>query len=336
MTFYGIVHWICGDAAYGSRGNRVFVSADGGRSWAHLFDIPLSFKQRGRSLNRLAQRLFRAGVHHITYVPDNTLVLLAYGAIYVYDLAANALLADRTKIEGSRPLALCNAGDRRLYYGEYRRNPDRTPVRIIASDDGGHMWQTAYEFTDVRHVHGVFHDPYEGGLWVTTGDKDNESAIWVTHDDFRTVDRVLGGRQQTRAIQLLFTKDHVYFGSDTPLELNHVYRLSRRDGELVKLHSVEGSVFHGCRTGAGLFFSTACEPSQVNSSRTATVWGSTTGDVWRPVARFEKDAWPARLFQYGQIMFAGGQETSQHLWLTPFAVKPDQLSLRIDSPGLEA
>jgi len=266
-------------------------------------------------------------------VGEDRLVLWAGKSVYAYDLTAERLLPDAAPIRGSRPLTVCNEPDRCVYYGEYRGGRERGETRVFRSEDGGRTWEAVYAFPQVRHVHGVFHDCFEDALWVTTGDDGGDAAIWVTRDRFETLERVAGGRQQTRAVTLLFAEDYVYFGSDTPLEVNHLCRLSRRDGGVEELGAVEGSVFHGCRTGGGLFFSTACEPSRVNKSRQATVWGSVDGETWRRVIQFRKDVWPFKLFQYGQVFFANGQETGPHLWLTPFAARPDQVSLKID-PGI--
>ena len=40
-------------------------------------------------------------------------------------------------------------------------------------------------------MHGIFIDPYDGRIWVTTGDDDHESAIWFTDDEFKTLEKVV-------------------------------------------------------------------------------------------------------------------------------------------------
>src|SRR5699024_7348659 len=116
----------------------------------------------------------------------------------------------------------------------------REPVYVWAGSLEGTQWEPAWRFEDVRHVHGVFHDPYSSSIWVTTGDTDHESAIWNTGDSFQTLQRVAGGSQQYRAVQLLFTPEYIYWGSDGPDVINHLYRLNRNTGAVETLVSVKG------------------------------------------------------------------------------------------------
>lgn len=318
---FGIIHYIQDQMCFASRGNRIYSSYDGGNSWEHLFSIPLPLSQHIQSLFYLTQRFFRMGVHHLTCIQDHTLVLLAYGKIYIYNLKKRLLNPECALIVGSRPLSLCKTNTHQLYYGEYRGNLERTPIHIFKSLDGGRQWQPVCQFTNVRHVHGIFHDLYDNKIWVTTGDNDEESGVWMTCDGFCTIEKVVGGNQQTRAVQLLFSKTHVYFGSDTPLEKNYIYRIEKKTGKLEKLQGVESSVFWGCKVGEYLFFSTAVEPSNVNKCRDACIWGSKDGEQWKCVARFRKDFWPKKLFQYGQILFPSGENNTDYLWFTPFATE---------------
>jgi hypothetical protein len=326
--FRGIVHWVEDRLVIASRRNRLYMSHDCGDSWNVLVDLPVPLVRRIGSMTRLSARLLRMGVHHVARAGD-TLVIMAYGFIYTYDLISGRVNPERTKIVGSRPLALCKVGETELYYGEYRNNSERGPIHVFGTKDAGRSWHPILQLSGVRHIHGIFQDPYTNALWLTTGDNDDESAIWVSHNGLKTVERILTGSQQTRAVTLLFTEDHVYFGSDTPLEINHLYRF-RRDGHgLESVHVVNGSVFYGCRTRDKLFFGTVCEPSLINKSNRAVVWSTTDGQNWTELISFKKDPWHRKLFQYGQVLFPSGPGIKNYLWITPFATYGDQISLRL-------
>jgi hypothetical protein len=330
VQFGGIVHFLQDQQVIASKGNTVFFSENGGSEWKKLLSFPLSLCDQLKCSNKISRRLFRSGVQHAIGINDNVFVFWAFGGIYNYVLKSNTLMRSITSFPGSRPLSLCHAGGGKLYFGEYRGNPERSPVHIFGSIDGGKVWLPVWEFTSIRHVHGVFHDPYTDYIWVTTGDEDQECGLWVTTNQFQTIERVVGGAQQTRAVQLLFTEKFIYFGSDTPLERNWIYRFNRSDLCIEQLQAVEGSVFYGCKVGTRLFFSTVCEPSRVNRPRAAVIWESSDGVAWHRFLNFPKDALPMKLFQYGQIRFPVGNGDGNSLWITPFATKYDQISMKFN------
>ncbi|MCY4634694.1 MAG: hypothetical protein OXG04_09365 [Acidobacteria bacterium] len=325
--FDGIVHHI-GPRSYASRRGAIYASENGGRTWRPLARLPLPLRQRIKSTGRLQRRLWRAVVHHVAPLSDGRLVVFAFRTIYRTDASGRCM--GMAALRGSRPLCVCVERDV-VYYGEYRANREGSPVHVWASRDGGAAWRPVHRFVGVRHVHGVFSDPHDEAIWITTGDNDRAAGIWRTRDRFGTVERVAGGSQQTRAVQLLFTRTHVYFGSDAPAGVNHIYRLRRADGAIERLQEVEGPVYYGCRAGAHLFFSTACEPPTLRATRDVAVWSSADGSQWRRLAVFRKDRWPARVFQHGHVLFPAGPGASdaEGVWLTPVATRGDQRSLKI-------
>lgn len=329
----GVVHYVEDRLAYASSGTRILRSVNGGETWEELARLSVPLRARAGANSRMLRRLLRIGVHHLLPCSDDALVVLGFGRVFRVE-AETGRVQDVTAIHGGRPLNLERFGTA-LYYGEYRPNPERSPVSVWRGRDGARTWEAAWTFEGIRHVHGVFADPWSGDIWLTTGDEDAESGLWVTRDDFSTLERVLGGTQQWRVVQIVFTYEHIYFGSDTPRERNHIYRMDRSGENVTPLVEVEGSVFHGIRRGDRLLFSTACEPSRVNTRRVAEVWMSTQEAGWCRIAHFEKDWLPMKLFQYGQVLFPAGTGESGYLWLTPFATRGDQLSLKIrhDDPA---
>lgn len=320
----GRVVYVSRERVLVARGNRILESLDGGYSWNKIILISTSFFEKIMMASRVFIRLFRKGVHHYTMSKSCSLIL-ANRSVYSLKYRQLRMIGS---IYGSRPLSLCEAKDV-YYYGEYRSNPDRSPVHVWKLEVGQDKWYPAWRFENIRHIHGVFHDTYTDTIWVTTGDKDNEAGIWRTNDNFKTLEKVRGGSQQFRAVQLLFTENHVYFGSDAPNEQNSIFRMKRDGGNVESLASVGGSVFYGCKVGDNMFFSTAVEPSQVNTRRYAEVWGTSDGHSWSLIRHFKKDIWPLKYFQYGQVLFPAGPGDGENLWMTPFATKGDQNTIRL-------
>jgi hypothetical protein len=308
-----------------ARGPEMFVSQDAGRHWASIGRLHAPYMLSMATRSRYLRRLMRLGFHH--FLPVGEGIGIAGRAIVALDSASGFFHAI-SEVHGSRPLALAS-GQGLICYGEYHSNKDRRPVSVWASEDGGITWDAAWTFAGVRHVHGVFFDSFSDEYWVTTGDSDSESAIWVTRDRFGSMDRVLGGSQQYRAVTLCFDHSHVYFGSDSPSERNHIYRLSRTSGEVERMHPVGSSVFYGCTVGNDQFFSTALEPSPVNAQDYAEVWRGRRGCEWQRIARLRKDGLPCRLFQYGQVQFPAGPGDGMNLYMTPVGTDGDQRTFRL-------
>jgi hypothetical protein len=317
MALRGRVVFVDEEVVWLARGSRLLCSRDGGRSWTVEMKLPLGIVGRGIAATRLGRRLARAGVHH--FLPDPGVVVASGKLFYRADSGRLRVSSD---LRGSRPLVVATDGELTCY-GEYRGNLERAPVCIWASEDAGRSWHPVHEFTGVRHVHGVHYDSYSNAFWITTGDEDDESAIWVTRDRFRTVERVVGGNQQTRAVQLCFTSEFVYFGSDTPRAANHLYRLGRATGEVEQLQRVGSSVFYGTRLSGHLFFSTAAEPSSANRTDRSEIWHGRPDGSWRLLETLPTDIWPSRLFQYGQVQFPAGPGDGRHLYYSPQGTRGD-------------
>lgn len=321
----GRVLYVDGQEVWRAVGRNLLRSNDGGRSWALRAVLPTDGLREQLTFSRLGRRLARSGYHHFVKTGTDSGLVIAHQ--HVFQLWPGDEGLHRTaRLQGSRPLSLCVA-EGEIFYGEYRGNPGRGPIHIWVGGPGGDDWQPAWRFDGVRHVHGVFYDPYTSTIWVTTGDEDNESAIWLTRDRFRTLNRVVGGSQQLRAVQLLFAEEWIYFGSDAPDEKNHIYRMNRRTGEIEALAAVSGPVFYGAKVGNSLFFSTAVEPSDVNYDRHAEIWGSADGETWKLVKRFRKDRLPMKYFQYGQVNFPAGPGDGKYLWYSPVGTEQDQQTL---------
>jgi hypothetical protein len=220
-----------------------------------------------------------------------------------------------------------------LVYGEYFVNPTRLPVRIWASEDIGETWRPVHTFDDVRHVHSCQFDSFSDCFWVASGDLDHESHLRITSDLFSTICTVAGGDQRFRAIAFVFEKDHVLFGTDTPLARNCIMRMDRQTRSIQPILEVGGSVFYLDKCPQGLVCSTSVEPSTVNPSRQCEVWYSSDGNRWSRIAGFEKDNWSMHYFQFGRVHIPDGSGSTEGLWVSPIGTKGDGHSLLLGLPG---
>ena len=141
-----------------------------------------------------------------------------------------------------------------LFFGEYFDNSEKTNVRIYKSLNNGRIWEVAYEFAtgQTRHIHALMSDPYSGRVWVCTGDKDNESMIGWSDNNYQIIYPVVQGNQVGRSVVLVFTEHAVYWGTDTGISnLAGIYRWDKESKELLKLQKINGSMFFGTRLAKG-------------------------------------------------------------------------------------
>lgn len=360
MRLRGLLLYHDGKELYFSRGYRLYRSTDGGRSAERVATLPRSEPREKLARGVLGRRLTRGYIRHLLPV-DGGWVALAGRRFYrlrspgahaaeaaggspsggAGSKAAPLVPEPGAYAVGRQPfhLAATPAG---LYYGEYRSNPERSPVGIYKSVDGGRSFTLHTRFEGVRHIHGVFTDPWEPGtLLAATGDENAEAAVWRVPETGTArgagaagavrPERIAGGSQRFRAVTLIPSEEAIYFGSDTPQERNFIYRLDRQSGALEACAEVGGSVFWGASLPDGsLAFSTVVEPSTVNRSRHAELWLSRNGARFFCIRRYREDPLPPKLFQYAQIRFPAGPGAADELWATPFACWAHERSVALD------
>ncbi len=282
------------------------------------------------SSSRLASRLFRDGFHALAVLSSGHMVAAVPGSIVTLQPGDTEFRVSHKLLRGTRPLHVAATPDGHIYWGEYFDNPQRNEVHIYASTDRGAHWNVAYTFPKgaVRHVHNIVYDEWENCLWILTGDDGSECRILRASCDFKNVDVILSGNQQSRSAALIPTRDALYFSSDTPTEANHVYRLDRR-GNLCPVAALGSSSIYGCRVGNSIFFSTMVEPSAANSEHNVCVYGSPDGVQWKRILQRKKDRWPMGLFQYGNAFLPDGNNTSNLLAVTTIAVEQSDLETGI-------
>ncbi|HXM23196.1 MAG TPA: hypothetical protein VN948_18200 [Terriglobales bacterium] len=278
----------------------------------------------------LVSRLLRDGFHALAALSSGHLVAAVPRAIVTLAPGETEFHVSHKLLRGTRPLHLAITPGDYVFWGEYFDNPQRDKVHVYASNDRGAHWDVAYTFPKgtIRHVHNIVYDKWKNCFWVLTGDHGSECRILRASCDFKNVDVVLSGNQQTRSAALVPTRDALYFSSDTPIETNHVYRLDR-GGNLSKAAALSSSSIYGCRVGNAIFFSTMVEPSAINPDRNVCLYGSPDGLQWQRVLQRKKDRWPMGLFQYGNAFLPDGKNTTNLLAVTTIAVEHADLETSI-------
>jgi hypothetical protein len=248
------------------------------------------------------------------------------GAIVTRTAPSEYFRVTHKVLRGTRPLHITAVPGGKIYWGEYFDNRNRSEVHLYGSSDRGQTWNVAYTFPAgaIRHVHNIVYDRWGDCLWILTGDEGAECRVLRASCDLRTVEPVLSGNQQARAVAAIPREDAIYLATDTPFEQNYVLRLER-DGRVERAAELASSSIFGCRVADRLFFTTMVEPSAVNATQEVQLAGSADGSSWRVLARWRKDALPMRYFQYGNAILPDGENNTNFLALTTIAVKGSDL-----------
>lgn len=276
------------------KGNRIFCNEELSRK--NLIKLPVKTWQAVAMKNHLLSRLLRFGVHHLIYDGSG-----GYYCVYNKQCARfsseGKLIGKPVNLVGGRPLRI-DLYKGSMIYGEYRSNPERSSMAVMAFDGDKH--EVLFKVENVRHIHTV--RVKNNSIYFSTGDYEDEAGIWCWNGS--TIQCLLKGNQQRRAVDFILAEDCIYYGTDTPLEQNYIYRASY-SGELTSLQKVGGSVFYMSEQSGRYWLATVIEPSKVNTSQYVELWASRPDDsnIWTLIEKFEKDVWPMKLFQYGQIQF---------------------------------
>jgi hypothetical protein len=318
------------DFLYACRGYEVVRLRAGASQWESVARFRPLWWRNVTARNRLSYRLVRDGFHALAILggPANeeTMVGAVPGALVTRWPGSDEFHITHQVQRGTRPLHVIALPGGNIYWGEYFDNRERAEVHIYVSTDRGRTWHIAYTFPagSIRHVHNIVYDRWGDCLWILTGDEGAECKVLRASCDLHSVEVVLVGNQQARAVAAIPTQEGLYLSTDTPSERNHIYRLDRT-GNIEKVGDLAGSSIYGSGIGDAIFFSTMIEPSVVNPGREVHLVGSADGKNWQVLARWKKDAWPMRYFQYGNAFLPDGENTTRCLATTTIAVETEDL-----------
>jgi hypothetical protein len=328
-----LIHHVQGDGAlWATAGRTILTGRDG--EFRPVARFPFVAPRDLFAFSRPASRAFRADKANLFVNSDGQLIAVRAGTVYGFD---GRLLAAMFRINGDCALhgGICEDREGWAYIGEYFLNPSRSSVRIWRIAPDLSSWEIAHEFEpgSIRHVHGVYRDPFEpSSLWVTTGDAQGECHLHHSHDRLRTLERIGDGSQAWRTVRLFFTPGHVAWLMDSQDEENFACRIARAGGPIEIGQAIGAPAWYGAQTTDGLYLAfTTVEAGAGVHRQESLVLASDDAFHWQEIYSFRKDAWrPMRVFKNGILICPSGPMTSQDLYLSGEGLR------RIDGQSVRA
>lgn len=249
----------------------------------------------GLARSRLRQWLQPgSSIHHLVELLSGDLVIV-FDRVYLYSQSEGHACAEVIPTFGAAtPATPLRAGvavhtlSGHVYYGEYHDDPGGT--RVVRVDPRTRSAHVCWHFprAEIRHIHAIHFDRFRNRLWICTGDRDHESSLFYTDDEFTSVHRFAGGDQTWRAIAMLFDESGMEWGmdagKDAPADaVNRIYHYDFETKQRSERKIVGNPVYAACGFADGTaVMQTSFEPGRLQDTpQEAALWFRDSTMNWR-------------------------------------------------------
>jgi hypothetical protein len=266
---------------------------------------------------RILRRLLRLDKSNVVLNFNKNGVIIIYQKyIYFYCLKEKKLnLVSKLKNHRNvlhNAIAVTKNG---IFFGEYGPNKYKKKIPVWCSYNDGRNWKIIYNFPGglIKHIHGIYNDPFKNNLWITTGDSNGECYLFkVPNKKFDNIIRYGDGSQKWRAVSLLFKKNHVIWGMDSPLQTSNLQIFNTKTKKLKKGCSFPGPVWYSkVFSDHSAILQTSVEIGDGVKSNYSSLFYSKDLINWYEIYKFKKDIFPKKLFKFGVIAFSEGIQSSK-------------------------
>lgn len=276
-----------------SKSNAIYKTSFETHQTEKIGNFPASILDKIFLHNKLFKRISRRDVHHLNRLPNGALIGIIQKGIILQKRGQTTFQKVFHIPRGSRPLNLAiHPTNGRVFFGEYFQNKNRETVHVYGSENGLD-WKIYYTFpaNSIRHIHRIIYDEFRKGWWVLTGDTDEESGLWFSKDNFKTLELITGGSQKARAVSIIPTKDGLIIPMDSPEEKNYIHFFDTNKKEFKTLRALIGPAFHASYQALTkrYFITTVVEPKLFSKTTKTAIYTSKDGLDWECLDSFEQD-----------------------------------------------
>ena len=214
-----------------------------------------------------------------------------------------------------------------VIFGEYHSNKQRNIMSVYKFDFETKSLDIIYTFKEnsIRHIHGIYYDKYSDRLWCVTGDDNHECKMLSTEDYFKTIDVVGQGDESWRCVSLIFTKENIYYGTDSEFQQNFIYKIHRKSLDRKVLSEVNGPVYYSKKKMGNIAFATTAEirsgdNDSIFKGTCPTIYIVNKEDNVDIVFSSEKDRFSPIIFMPGSIHFPLGDDGTANFYFDCVAI----------------
>lgn len=342
--------WIDNESFITYSNNKIYKYNTNSKQLEFICDIPMKSIFRLFSRLRIFERLLRTEVKTAVQLNDSNIIFTRGGALYRVNIQTKELVCEHhfrkdmnnpyylTKIEGVKGF------EDSVVYGEYvGRSTERFAVSIYQRELKVDTWEKVFTFLpgQVRHVHGIIPDTSSGCVYVLTGDTDEESAIWVTKDNFKTLEPILINNQRYRSVFLFpIGNNEFVYATDTALQQNYIYHglqnSDTREWQVIQIKDIDGSCLSASCDNNNIYFSTTVENDErrtglitwidyrrspgIKSEYAQIIKLNKEFMTTNVIFSLKKDIFPCRLLQYGFFVIVP-TPNEKGLYIYPIGLK---------------
>lgn len=286
--------------------------------------LPFSFPRDFYFNLPLLKRLLRSDAKEIIYDSNSDkLIIIRNSTVYLINESSYNSLGT---IDGDAPLFNSHCIHKGIiYFGQYDQNKLRKSSKIYKIDKSNNL-SIAYSFNpgEIRHVHSITSDPQiNDRIWVTTGDDDGECLLLYTDDDFKNITNIGDRSQDFRIVNLGFSKNYLFYGTDNLIRKNYIYLQNRLNGKRKKLLTIKQTAWFLKQDKKGnVVLGTTVENGDGCSVNYSSIYFSRDcGLTWLELLRIPKDIYPMPLFKWGTVSFSNGAENIDDLFINVEGLK---------------
>ena len=141
--------------------------------------------------------------------------------------------------------------------------------------------------------------------------------LLYTDDCFKNISNIGDKSQDFRIVNIGFSKDYLFYGTDNLIKENYIYIQNRSDGKRKKVLSIKQTAWFlkQDKKGNSILGTTVENGKGCQVNYSSIYFSRDFGMNWLELLRIPKDIYPMPLFKWGSVSFSNGAESLDDLFI---------------------